>query len=156
MDDTVWLKEMTNDMYHAFFREYENDPDIYLDKSAYTAYIYNEETVNKYIQRQIDLNRLPFAIMHGDEIIGELKLYNIEPRKCATLGIALKNARFKDLGYGSQAERLAVDYVFNVLDIPTLYADSVLTNTRSQHVLEKVGFQFIRQDEEKKYYRITR
>ena len=34
--------------------------------------------------------------------------------------------------------------------------DAVLTNTRSQHVLEKVGFQLISQDAQRKYYRISR
>ncbi len=47
-------------------------------------------------------------------------------------------------------------YVFNELDIPTLFADTIKTNTRSQHVLEKVGFTFIREDENFKYYRIDR
>ncbi|MGN0298543.1 MAG: GNAT family N-acetyltransferase, partial [Lachnospiraceae bacterium] len=76
--------------------------------------------------------------------------------KCATLGIAMKNTLYKDRGFGTKAELLATDYVFNKLDIPVLYADAVLTNTRSQHVLEKVGFQLIRQDETYKYYRIDR
>ena len=55
-----------------------------------------------------------------------------------------------------QAEQLAIKYVFYELDIPVLYADTVLTNTRSQHVLEKVGFQFIDEDEKRKHYRIMR
>ena len=46
--------------------------------------------------------------------------------------------------------------MFYELDIPVLYADTVLTNTRSQHVLEKVGFQFIDEDEKRKHYRIMR
>ena len=42
------------------------------------------------------------------------------------------------------------------LDIPTLFADTIQTNTRSQHVLEKIGFTLIREDEDFKYYRIDR
>ena len=42
------------------------------------------------------------------------------------------------------------------LDIPTLFADTIQTNTRSQHVLEKIGFTLIRDDEDFKYYRIDR
>ena len=87
-----------------------------------------------------DLKRIPLAIMRGDEIVGEVLIKDIEPRDRATLGIVLKNARYKDQGIGTQAERLAVRYVFRELDIPTLYADTIRTNTRSQHVLEKVGF----------------
>ena len=72
------------------------------------------------------------------------------------MGIALKNTRYKDRGIGTQAERLAINYVFNQLDIPTLYADSIITNTRSQHVLEKVGFSLISEDGQFRYYRIDR
>ena len=68
----------------------------------------------------------------------------------------MKNEKYKGRGFGTQADLLAIDYVFHEMDIPVLYADSVLTNTRSQHVLEKVGFRLIGQDEERRYYRITR
>ena len=47
-------------------------------------------------------------------------------------------------------------YVFYELDIPTLYADTIRTNTRSQHVLEKVGFRLTHEDTQRKHYRIDR
>ena len=72
------------------------------------------------------------------------------------MGIVLKNAQYKDRGIGTQAERLAVKYVFDDLGIPTLYADTIKTNARSQHVLEKVGFTLFREDLDFKYYRIDR
>lgn len=152
----ITLKPMTTEMYHAFFQEYENDMDLYLDKNDYFKYIYERSKVDTYIQRQIDLNRKPFAIMYGDEMVGELKIYDIIIGKSATLGITMKNHKYKNRGFGTRAEQLAIDYVFYQLDIPVLYADSILTNTRSQHVLEKVGFQFMYADEERKYYQITR
>ena len=42
------------------------------------------------------------------------------------------------------------------MNIPTLYADVILSNTRSQHVLEKVGFGLINEDKQFRYYRIDR
>lgn len=156
MESGIYLLPMTPEMYHAFFWEYQNDMDLYLNESDYYVYHYDEETVDRYIERQINLGRITFAIMCDDEIVGELKLYNIESGICATMGITMKNAKYKDRGFGTQAELLAIDYVFNVLDIPVLYADSIITNTRSQHVLEKVGFRLIRQDDERKYYMISR
>ena len=138
MNTEIYLLPMTAEMYHGYFKEYQNDLDLYIDKNSYTPYIYEEEKVNQYIQRQIDLKRKVFAIMHGDEAVGELVIKNIEERKCATMGIAMKNTAYKDRGFGTRAERLAIEYVFNELDIPVLYADSILSNKRSQHVLEKV------------------
>ena len=156
MNTEVYLLPMTPEMYHKYFREYQNDLDLYIDKSTYTPYTYDEEKVNRYIQRQIDLNRKALAIMHDDEIVGEVIIKNIVAHQCATLGLAMKNAQYKDRGFGTKAEQLAIQYVFTELDIPVLYADSILTNTRSQHVLEKVGFQFIKEEGDFKYYRIER
>ena len=68
----------------------------------------------------------------------------------------MKDLQYKDKGYGTQAELLAIRYVFDQMDIPTLYADALLTNKRSQHVLEKVGFQEIKEEGNFKYYRIDR
>ena len=156
MSKKIYLLPMTAEMYHEYFKEYENDLDLYIDKEAYVSYSYDEDKVNQYIQRQIDLNRKNFAIMCGDEMVGELVVKNIEANKCATLGIAMKNVQYKDKGYGTKAELLAIDYVFHELDIPTIYADSILSNTRSQHVLEKVGFKLTGEDEQFKYYRIDK
>lgn len=119
-------------------------------------YTYEKNAVNRYIQRQIDLKRKNFAIMFDGEMVGEIVIKNIVEHECATMSIAMKNARYKDRGFGTKAEQLAIQYVFNELDIPILYADAILTNTRSQHVLEKVGFKFIKEEGDFKYYRIER
>ena len=154
--NNVSLTSMAPEMYHRYFMEYENNPDLYLDKSKYVSYTYSKEKVDQYIQRQADLKRIPLAILVDDDIAGEIIIKNIEDHKCATMGLSLKNARYKDHGIGTHAERLAIHYVFETLDIPTLYADSIQTNTRSQHVLEKVGFTLIHEDKDFKYYRIDR
>ena len=160
-ENNVWLTAMTPEMYHLYFREYENDPELYPDKEKYTPFTYSAEKVDQYIRRQIDQNRITLAVMAGeeiasDEIAGEIVFKNIEKHKCATLSISLKNDRFKGRGIGTQAERLAIRYAFRDLDIPTLYADAVQTNARSQHVLEKAGFLFTHEDRDFKYYRIDR
>ena len=157
MDDgSVKLTLMTDEMYRLFFREYENDPDLYMPGQEYVHYEYSDEKVERYVRRQRDLKRVTLAIMYDDEIAGEIIIKDIEDHICAAMGITLKNKKYKDRGIGTAAERLAVRFVFYELDIPTLYADTVQTNLRSQHVLEKVGFSFIREDKDFKYYRIDR
>ena len=152
----ITLAPMTAEMYHCYFKEYENDPDLLLDGQPYVSYTYDAEKVDRYIQRQKDLKRIPLAILCGDEIAGEIVIRDVEDHKCAAMGITLKNAKYKDCGIGTAAERQAIRFVFYELGIPTLFADTVRTNTRSQHVLEKVGFLFIGEDRDFKYYRIDR
>ena len=154
--DRIKLVPMTAEMYRSFFLDYENDPDVYLPGQAYVHYEYADEKVAKYVQRQTELKRIPLAVLYDNEIVGEIVIKNIEPHQCATMSIVLKNAQYKDHGIGTQAERLAVQYVFEALDIPTLYADTVRANGRSQHVLEKVGFTLVREDQDFKYYRIDK
>ena len=152
----VWLKRMTPEMLHRYFMEYENDPDLFLDKEKFAPYVYSRERVEQYIKRYTELKRINLAIMYGENMIGQIILKDIEEHRCATMGLSLKQAKYKDRGFGTQAEKLAVQYVFNEMDIPTLYADAIRTNTRSQHVLEKAGFRLIREDQDFRYYRIDR
>ncbi len=152
----VKLVPMTAERYHAFFTDYENDPDVFPEGQPYVSYTYSEENVERYILRQKNRKRIPLAILYGDEIVGEILIKKIEAHTCATLGITLKNAAYKDRGIGTQAEKLAIRFVFHELDIPILYADTIQTNTRSQHVLEKLGFVLIGEDPDFKYYRIDR
>lgn len=95
----IRLKPMTAEMFHSYFKEYEKDPDLLAEGQRFLPYEYSEERVEKYIQRQKDLNRRVLAI---------------------------------------------------------LYADTLKKNTRSRHVLEKVGFVLIGEDESYYYYRIQR
>lgn len=156
MENSVYLLPMTAEMFHEYYKEYENDLDLYVDKCEYTPYTYDEERVNRYIHRQIDLRRKVFAIMFGDEMVGEIVIKNIVDGESATLSISMKNAKYKDKGFGTTAEQLAIKHVFYEMDIPVIYADSVVSNTRSQHVLEKVGFKLIKEEGGFKFYRIDR
>ena len=72
------------------------------------------------------------------------------------LSIHLQNDRVKNLGYGTRAERLAVEYAFDRLGLKAVLADALIGNTRSQHVLEKAGFDRIGEDAGFRYYRIDR
>ena len=147
MKPEIVLKPMTREGYHSYFLEYEDED---------SPYIYDGQMVDAYVQRQKDRGNHVFAVMNGDELVGEVKIYNMAAGISAELGIAMKNSYCRNRGFGTEAERLAVEYVFYQLDIPMLYARCRHSNTRSQRVLEKAGFYLISEDEERKYYQITR
>ena len=58
--------------------------------------------------------------------------------------------------HGADGEIGKVQAAFDVLGMVAVNADTVIKNTRSQHVLEKVGFQYIKEENGFKYYRIVR
>ena len=153
----ISLCVMTRELCHKLFIGWENDPAIYGDMEQFSTYQYNEAAVDRYFDAKQVPSRMLFAVMRENEPIGELQLKQIDhEKKECTLSIHMQNDAVKGLGYGTQAERLALRYAFDVLGMRAVNADTVLKNTRSQHVLEKVGFQYLREENGFRYYRFER
>lgn len=146
----IFLVPMTREMCHEFYRGFQNDPAI----GHYYEYVYSEEIADHYFNKNAVPDRKLFAILLDREIIGECKFKNIdlEKRECG-IGIHLRNDSVKGKGYGTQAERLILQYAFEEMGMIAVNADVAIKNTRSQRVLEKVGFRFVYEDETFKYYR---
>lgn len=153
----IELRKMTRDLCHELYRGWSNDALIYMDMSLFKPYVYEKESVDRYFDAKSEPSRLMFAIMLGETPIGELQLKQIDREKAeCTLSIHMQNDAVKGKGYGTQAERLAVNYAFDELGMRAVKADTARKNTRSQHVLEKVGFHLVGEEGDFKYYRIGR
>lgn len=152
-DEKITLKPCTNELWHEFYKNYIVDP--MMDT---TPYAYDYERIEKaYRIKTTEESRRYFFITHGDKIIGQIYLKHMdEGNKTTEFGIALTDDSVKGKGFGTEAIRLLIDYAFNVLDMESIAADSVLRNTRSQHVLEKTGFRYIHEDSDFKYYVLRR
>lgn len=153
----IELKKMTRELCHELYKSWSNDASIYMDMSLFKPYSYNKASVDRYFDSKNEPSRIIFAIMLDGKPIGELQLKQIDLEKAeCTLSIHMQNDAVKDKGYGTQAEQLAVKYAFDELGMVAVNADTIMKNTRSQHVLEKVGFHLIGEDGTFKYYRIER
>lgn len=153
----IELKKMTRELCHELYKGWSNDASIYMDMSLFKPYSYNKASIDRYFDSKNEPSRIIFAIMLDGKPIGELQLKQIDLEKAeCTLSIHMQNDSVKDKGYGTQAERLAVKYAFDELGMVAVNADTIMKNTRSQHVLEKVGFHLIGEDGTFKYYRIER
>lgn len=153
----ISLRVMTRALCHELFKGWENDPAIYADMDQFSAYRYDEAAVDRYFDARQDPSRVLLAIMKAGRPIGELQLKRIDRKKKeCTLSIHMQSDRVKGHGYGTHAERLALGYAFDELGMEAVNADTVIKNTRSQHVLEKAGFRFIREQDGFRYYRCAR
>ena len=150
----IRLCAMTKPLMRQFFRDFAYDPDTMPPDQPYE---YSQEQADAFFEKRDRPDRVHFAVMNGEEIIGDLYLKNIDPadRSC-TMSIHLKNDSVKNKGYGTQAELLALRYAFETLELETVYADALVINTRSRHVLTKVGFTELRRDDTKVYYECRR
>ncbi len=145
---------MTKELHHRFFQGFENDPDIYSDMNRYSEYTYCEEDADNRWERQQKPGRVHLAVMLEQDPIGEVILKEIdEKNRNCTLSIHLKNDSVKNRGFGTLAEKLTLRFAFESLSMETVYADAIQKNKRSQHVLEKAGFQKTHSDKEFIYYR---
>lgn len=151
--EQVTLVPYTIQHCHEFYKRYVSDYDMRDD-----VFEYDEEWVNRYYNANTnDMRRKLFAIIYEGKVIGEIQFKRIDYLNGeGTLGIHFANDEFKNRGLGTEAEHLLVQYGFDELGFRVIYADAILRNLRSQHVLEKVGFVEVSEDDTLKYYRLDR
>ena len=157
-DGTVLSIRRTNlrDL-NDYYKEFEMDEALFEDPNQMKTYVYSEDTVKKYWNKiRKEKHRENFIIFLDEDPIGEITLKKIVYNVDCEVSIHLKNDSVKNKGYGYISEKLIVDYAFNRLNMKKVKADSILKNTRSQHVLEKVGFTKVSNDDRFVYYEICR
>lgn len=152
LKNEIKLVPMTEALYDNLMKKYVADP-LMCD----AAFEYEKDVVAKVFQRKSnDKKRVWFAICQNLKVIGDVYLKNIDmEKKTAVLSIALANDQFKGKGYGTLVEKNILDYGFNELGLTVIYADTIFRNVRSQHVLEKIGFRYICEDKDFKYYKCS-
>lgn len=149
----IRLQEMTLELARQYFRDFSYDSAVFTEEQPFPDFIYDENWVKWYVSKQRQ-QRKHLAVMLGERPVGEIILKKIhEPHGSCTLSVHLQNDSVKNQGLGTMAERLAVQYAFQKLRLETIYADTLKTNTRSQHVLQGVGFVKTDEDDAYVYYR---
>jgi RimJ/RimL family protein N-acetyltransferase len=130
---------------------------VYADPSEYRPYVYEPAAVDRYWEARQVPDRVMFAVTLSGEPIGEVQLKRIDRAagEC-TLSIHLRSNDVKDRGYGTAAEKLALEYAFEELGMQAVNADALVKNTRSQRALVKAGFRFLQEADGFRYYRCTR
>lgn len=158
MSTSIRLCPVSIALLRDYYRDFSYDPTLFSPGMPCPVYEFSEQRVADYYEalcRKPD--RVNFMILFGERPVGELSLKKIDREKRAcTLSIHLQNDSVKNRGIGTEAEKQAVEYAFETLGMETVLADAVLTNRRSRHVLEKVGFCPIGEDETFAYYRLEK
>ena len=149
----VELAPITLEKLKTYYREFERDEAIFADISRFSPYVYDENSVEKYYEKIMsDPKRVNFLIEADGKAVGEIALKHIDREKgSAELSIHLQNDKVKGRGFGTAAERLLIEKAKD-MGLKKLSADAVLKNSRSRHVLEKVGFIQVSEDETFAYY----
>lgn len=138
----ITLRPFTRAEYHEFYQDYEADP--IMDPNRYE---YNATHVDKcfdYDQTRRDWYPV-FGIFDEEGTpVGSLSIKRIdrEASRCE-IGIILQSDAYKNQGYGTEAMRQAIRYAAEDLGLRLIYADTMGSNARMQHILDKLGFRLI-------------
>ena len=100
---------------------------------------------------------MAYVLYYGNgRVLGNISAISISKRhhNCE-IGYCY-GSKYWNQGYATEACGEILRYAFEELGMDTVKADAALKNTRSQHVLEKVGFRYTHEDETFKYYRCDR
>lgn len=157
-DSKITLIRRTRESCHAFYQALVQDPVLFGDGEPYQPYQYDSDAVDAcFLKREQQHDRKGFSVLLGDIVIGDVSLKHIDREKHGcVLEICMINDSVKNKGYGTQAEQLAIQYAFEHMDMEMVLADCLEKNTRSQHVLEKVGFELVSQSQGVRGYRMTK
>ncbi len=152
------LAESTPALCHAFFRDFKQASELFERPEDFTPYTYDAVRVEAFCAaRRSDPKRRHFALLLDGEVIGDLGFKRIDrAAKTAEAEICLKNDACRNRGYGTAGLRLMLEKGFGELALEQVEADTLSANTRSQRMLKKLGFRLVREDESRRYYRLSR
>ena len=123
---------------------------LYRNDSEWMKYqIYKCRTKEEYKDQLLQpfsldkLNRVAITLPEIDKVIGDLLIKNVDSKIWIGYTIAPKYAR---CGYAYEATTAAIQYLFQ-LGISEIFAGCERENFISKHLLEKLRFQFLYEDE---------
>lgn len=94
------------------------------------------ELINKLSKETDKARRLIIEI--DSNKVGEM-CYRIE-KDIAEIGIKICDFSYLEKGYGTKFMRMLISYLFDDMKVKKITLDTNLSNTRAQHVYEKIGF----------------
>lgn len=154
----ITLAEISMQLMHEYYRGFETDACIYLDKSLYREYVYSKERVDAYFDRLASMkDRADYMILLDGRPIGEIAVKRIDrAARQGELSVHLQNDSVKGRGYGTEALKQMIDIAFTRLDLDTLTAGVILTNERSRRTVKQLGFTETGRDEAFYHYSLAR
>lgn len=109
---------------------------------------FSKFSIKQYIEQSIHsdiytLKQQRFIICENTSFdpIGTIDLFDFDPtNQRAGVGILLSEDFNRNLGYGSEALQLLINYAFEVLHLHQLYCNILANNTHSINLFSKFGF----------------
>lgn len=139
LEDVKHYQAMSVDVGYNCF----TPPGVYLVKDEYEALERVRARMKIYTDHKI--GKFPMFLKETGEFIGTCgaDLFELEGKQERELGYRLMLEHWNK-GYATEAARAMVDYLLLDLKLPSVHAFAVYQNPASLRVIEKVGFQYLR------------
>lgn len=131
-----------------FIYKIENNESIWEVSNTQTPY--SRFLIRQYLENAhqdiYEAKQLRLAICLNDtfEAVGLIDLFDFDPKNNrAGVGIVISSETNRNLGIGSEALQLVINYAFNQLQLHQLYANIGSDNEISLQLFTKFGFQRI-------------
>lgn len=134
------------------YTEWLNDFET-TDYIGRSSQLMTSECEKKYLEDHIN-DEAAFAIVRKDDnnLIGSVSLEKIDHiNRVGTLGIFIGDKDSRNLGFGSEAIKLILDYGFNYLNLNNIMLDVLEINPRAIACYKKCGFREIGKRRSAKY-----
>lgn len=117
------------------------DPEVIKLTGSQTKFT-KEVLVNWYSTRNDQVDRLDLAIVDKSTniVVGEVVINEYDKVNHSMNFRILIGPRGRNNGFGTEATKLTVDYIFNTTDLKQITLGVYAFNPRAQRVYEKVGF----------------
>ena len=157
-EEKITIREANLQSCREFYRQLVQDADLFADAAEFRPFVYDRRKADaKFLHDRNQPDRKIFYIFLGNRVIGEVGLKHIDTaEKSCELTICMANDIYKNRGYGTEAEKLMLRYAFDNMDMQTVSASVLIKNTRSRHVLEKLGFANVGSDGLFQYYKYSK
>ncbi|MEG0254217.1 MAG: GNAT family protein [Vagococcus sp.] len=141
MEDRVYLRKLEVSDGINMYLGYQDKDLTYLTGTESDFSL--EQIEGHILHCQGDDSRYDFAIClkASDEMIGELSVVDIEvENESAAFRISMLSLQLTGKGYGTEAIKLVVDFVFNKLNLNRLQLEVYSHNPKGIRAYEKAGF----------------
>jgi RimJ/RimL family protein N-acetyltransferase len=137
----VYLRRIESSDVDYFLQSVSN-PEI--RRLTGTTGFFTKAKIETFLERvTTDSNRidLMIALQENDQVIGDLAILDIDhQQRNGSFRIAITDESYMSKGYGTEALRLIIDYMFNTLNLRRIGINVYAFNARAIRAYEKLGF----------------
>ncbi|MFS0864811.1 GNAT family N-acetyltransferase [Fredinandcohnia sp. 179-A 10B2 NHS] len=140
-DKRVYLRRIESSDVDYFLQSVSN-PEI--RRLTGTTAFFTHAKIEAFLEQiTTDSSRIDLiiALQENDQVIGDLAILDVDhQQRNGSFRIAITDERYMSKGYGTEALRLIIDYMFNTLNLRRIGINVYAYNSRAIKAYEKLGF----------------